>query len=78
MKTLQSDDVFILSLAFFLIPFVKGDSYPELCAQRTDEGEGFPLVTRRVQDRRAPGGAWSACVFLFPCPSLSYVRIPWE
>jgi hypothetical protein len=23
------------------VPFVKGDSCPEICAQRTDEGEGF-------------------------------------
>jgi hypothetical protein len=28
-------------VSFLFIPFVKGDSYPELCAQRTNEGEGF-------------------------------------
>jgi hypothetical protein len=27
-------------LFLLLVPFVKGDSYPELCAQRTDEGDG--------------------------------------
>jgi hypothetical protein len=38
-----------LTLMFFssvLVPFVKGDSYPEICAQRTDEGDGFPLCER--------------------------------
>jgi hypothetical protein len=34
----------LLSLFFLLMPFVKGDSHPELCAQRTDKGEGFLCV----------------------------------
>jgi hypothetical protein len=27
--------------SFHFIPFVKGDSHPELCTQRTDEGRIF-------------------------------------
>jgi hypothetical protein len=31
------------SFSFFsYFSFVKGDLYPELSAQRTDEGDGFP------------------------------------
>jgi hypothetical protein len=33
----------MLSFLLFPVPFVKGDSHPELCAQRTDEGGGFYL-----------------------------------
>jgi hypothetical protein len=32
----------MLSFLFHPVPFVKGDSHAELCAQRTDEGGGFP------------------------------------
>jgi hypothetical protein len=28
--------------------FVKGDSYPEICAQRDAEGEGFPFVVAKA------------------------------
>jgi hypothetical protein len=31
---------------FYPVPFVKGDSYPELCAQRTDEGGGSLWYSR--------------------------------
>jgi hypothetical protein len=55
-----------LSLSFCLIPFVKGGSHPELCAQRTDEGEGFLCVTRK--GTRSEG---LECSFL--CLSLSYI-----
>jgi hypothetical protein len=37
----RAHHLFLLSL--FLM-FVQGDSYPELCAQRTDGGVGFTLL----------------------------------
>jgi hypothetical protein len=60
-----------LSLSFLFTPIVKGDSYPELCAQRTDEGGGFPMFAR-VQDRR---GVLES-VSVFPFLSLSFLGLP--
>jgi hypothetical protein len=60
----------ILSLSFSLIPFVKGDSCPELCAHRTDEGVeflGLLLAGSKI------GGGGSSSAFLL---SLFKLRIP--
>jgi hypothetical protein len=60
----------ILSLSFVLIPFVKGGSYPELCAQRTDEGGGFLWLLHGGYKIGGPLGGPGARFF---CLSLSYV-----
>jgi hypothetical protein len=39
--------------------FVKGDSYPEICAQHDAEGEGFPFVV-------AEAGAEAGNVYIYP------------
>jgi hypothetical protein len=34
----------LLPFLFSFYQFVKGGSYPETCAQRTDEGDGSPML----------------------------------
>jgi hypothetical protein len=60
----------ILSLSFFYFLFVKGDSYPEPCAQRTDEGGGFLIVTREGTRSEGPPGGLEHSFF---CLSFSYI-----
>jgi hypothetical protein len=55
----------MLPFLFFPIPFFKGDSHPELCAQHTDEVEGFFGTRMRT-------GPWWGCSL---CLSFGYISL---
>jgi len=43
-KDFSLNTFFLCSLSLCQFVFVQGDSYPEFCAQRTAEGDGFHVV----------------------------------
>jgi len=52
-------------LSFFSFSFlVKGDSYPGLCAQRTDEGRGVPFSPASPGFLCHGGYVWRVCISL--------------
>jgi hypothetical protein len=65
-------DQFVFSSFSGYISFVKGDSHPEISAQRTDEGDGFPWY----EDLRVESPRWGPWFPSFPLPFLK-LHIPW-